>query len=72
MVGSITGVDDLTRKAIEYAMDAGLIKSGEIAILVHGLGDYVSSSTNVIKVIEVAKQGGYSSPKQSGIHIPFT
>ncbi|UIZ27935.1 hypothetical protein KXD40_004457 [Peronospora effusa] len=74
LVGSMTGVEDLTRKAIEYAKDAGLIKSGEIAILVHGLGDDVSSSTNVVKVIEVAKQG-YTSPKQSffsGIHIPFT
>lgn len=70
----MTGVDDLTLKAIAHAKDVGLTKSGEIVILVHGLDDSVSTSTNVVKVIEVAKQG-YSSPKHSffsGIHIPFT
>ncbi|KAG7388927.1 hypothetical protein PHYPSEUDO_011574 [Phytophthora pseudosyringae] len=73
-VESMTGVEDLTLKAIAYAKDRGLIKSGEIAILVHGLDDTVSTTTNVVQVIEVA-QKGYTSPKHSffsGIHIPFT
>ncbi|KAG1711515.1 hypothetical protein DVH05_008767 [Phytophthora capsici] len=74
LVDSMVGVEDLTLGAIAYAKDQGLIKSGEIVILVHGLDDSVSTSTNVVKVIEVAKKG-YSSPKHSffsGLHIPFT
>ncbi|GMF09360.1 unnamed protein product [Phytophthora lilii] len=74
LVESMASIDNLTLKAIAYAKDRGLIKSGDIVILVHGLDDAVSKSTNVVKVIEVDKQG-YSSPKHSffsGIHIPFT
>jgi len=73
LVGSMSDVDTLTLKAIAFAKKRGLIESGDIVILVHGL-DAVSKSTNVVKVIEVDKQG-YSSPKHSffsGIHIPFT
>ncbi|KAG3117145.1 Pyruvate kinase [Phytophthora idaei] len=71
---SMAGVEDITLKAIAYAKERGLIKSGEIVVLVHGLDDTISASTNVVKVIEVAKKG-YSSPKNSflsGLHVPFT
>lgn len=70
----MTDVDDLTLKAIAFAKEKGLIKSHDVVILVHGLDDAVSKSTNVVKVIEIDKQS-YSSPKHSffsGIHIPFT
>ncbi|KAE9020831.1 Pyruvate kinase [Phytophthora fragariae] len=77
LVDSMTDVDDLTLQAIAFAKERGLIKSGDVVILVHGLDDAVSKSTNVVKVIEVDKQScsSYSSPKHSffsGIHIPFT
>ncbi|KAG6580306.1 pyruvate kinase [Phytophthora cinnamomi] len=74
LVDSMTDVDDLTLKAIAFAKERGLIKSRDVVILVHGLDDAVSKSTNVVKVIEVDKQR-YTSPKHSffsGIHIPFT
>ncbi|KAF1776257.1 Pyruvate/Phosphoenolpyruvate kinase-like domain [Phytophthora cactorum] len=74
LVESMAGVEDITLKAIAYAKERGLIKSGEIVVLVHGLDDTISASTNVVKVIEVAKKG-YSSPKNSflsGLHVPFT
>ncbi|KAL4170611.1 hypothetical protein KRP22_008720 [Phytophthora ramorum] len=74
LVETMERVDNLTLEAIAHAKDRGLIASGDTVILVHGLDDSVSKSTNVVKVIEVGKQR-YSSPKHSffgGIHIPFT
>ncbi|KUF93514.1 DnaJ subfamily C member 11 [Phytophthora nicotianae] len=74
LVEYMAGIEDLTLKAIAYAKERGLIQSGEIVILVHGLDDTISASTNVVKVIEVAKKG-YTSPKNSftsGLHVPFT
>ncbi|CAH0475582.1 unnamed protein product [Peronospora belbahrii] len=71
LVESMTGIEDLTRKAIDYAKDAGLIKSGEMVVLVHGLDDDVSSPTSVVKVIEVAKPSPKKNSFYTGIHIPF-
>ena len=49
------GIEYLTTRAITFAKETGLIKSGEVVVLVHGLDDSVSSSANVVKVIEVAR-----------------
>ncbi|OWZ12613.1 Pyruvate kinase [Phytophthora megakarya] len=74
LVNTMDCVEDLTLKAIAHAKDRGLIESEEIVILVHGLDDSVSTSTNVVKVIDVAKRD-YASPRNSffsGIRISFT
>uniref|UniRef100_A0AAV1UM44 Pyruvate kinase n=1 Tax=Peronospora matthiolae TaxID=2874970 RepID=A0AAV1UM44_9STRA len=56
LVESMVSIDYLTMRAITHATERGLIMDGEVVILVHGLDDSVSSSSNVVKVIEVAKQ----------------
>lgn len=61
-------------KSYRVCKGEGFDQSHDVVILVHGLDDAVSKSTNVVKVIEIDKQS-YSSPKHSffsGIHIPFT
>ncbi|KAI9911698.1 hypothetical protein PsorP6_009343 [Peronosclerospora sorghi] len=74
VVEAMIGIEEVTLQAIAYAKKVGLIQCGELVILVHGLDDGVSSSTNGVKVIEVAKEG-YSSPRssfRSGMQVPFT
>ncbi|CAI5743539.1 unnamed protein product [Hyaloperonospora brassicae] len=55
LVESMTGIEYLTTRAITFAKETGLIKSGGVVVLVHGLDDSVSPSANVVKVIEVAR-----------------
>ncbi|DBA01340.1 TPA: hypothetical protein N0F65_001579 [Lagenidium giganteum] len=60
-VESMLGVDSLTIKAIAYAKEEGWIVNGDNIVLIHGLHDAVSGSTNVVKVIE-ANPMGFTSP----------
>lgn len=60
-VESMIGTESLVIKAISYGKEQGWIENGDIIVLIHGMTDAVSGSTNVVKVIE-ANAHGFKSP----------
>uniref|UniRef100_K3WHF1 Pyruvate kinase n=1 Tax=Globisporangium ultimum (strain ATCC 200006 / CBS 805.95 / DAOM BR144) TaxID=431595 RepID=K3WHF1_GLOUD len=60
-VESMLGTESLVIKAISYSKEEGWVANGDIIVLIHGMQDAVSGSTNVVKVIE-ANAHGFKSP----------
>lgn len=60
-VESMIGTESLVIKAISYSKEQGWIANGDMIVLIHGMTDAVSGSTNVVKVIE-ANAHGFKSP----------
>lgn len=60
-VESMLGVESLTVRAITYAQEKGWLAHGDLVVLVHGMRDAVSGSTNVVRVVE-ASLHGFASP----------
>jgi hypothetical protein len=68
-VESMIGVEGLTVRAITYAQEKGWITHGDLVVLVHGMHDAVSGSTNVVRVVE-ASLHGFASPTSMHFNTP--
>lgn len=65
----MVGVESLTVRAITYAQERGWIEHGDLIVLVHGMLDAVSGSTNVVRVLEVSAHG-FASPTNMCFNSP--
>lgn len=68
-VESMIGVESLTVRAITYAQEKGWISHGDLIVLVHGMRDAVSGSTNIVRVVE-ASLNGFASPTNLFFNAP--